>query len=171
MSAPAAPLVVLGIGNVLRGDDGVGVHVVRALQARLATGDLELPPVELVDAGTTGLALLPRIHGSRALLLVDALDLGAAPGTILVLRGEEIPGMDSGTEAFRRTGVADLLATARLSGALPAAVALVGVQPLGIASGVELSPPVRAAVPGAVDAAAAEIRRLDQATRIPGTAV
>ena len=169
MSAPAAPLVVLGIGNLLRGDDGIGVHVVRALEARLASGGLDLPPIELVDAGTTGLALLPRIHGSRALLLVDALDLGAVPGTVLVLRGSEIPGMAAGTEAFRRAGPEDLLASARLAGVLPAAVALVGIQPLGIDAGLDLSPPVRAALPVAVDAAIAEIRRLDRATRSPGT--
>lgn len=169
MSAPTAPLVVLGIGNVLRGDDGVGVHVIRALEARLAGGGLDLPPVEVVEGGTTGLALLPRIHDARALLLVDALDLGAVPGTVLVLRGPEIPGMASGTEAFRRGGLEDLLASARLAAALPTAVGLIGIQPLSIAAGLDLSPPVRAAVPRAVDAAIAEIRRLDRAAGSPGT--
>ncbi len=81
MSASGGPLLVLGIGNVLLRDDGVGVQVVRELEGRVERGELELPPdTELLDGGTLGLDLLPRISDARALLLVDAIDLRASPG-------------------------------------------------------------------------------------------
>lgn len=161
MSAPDGPLLVLGIGNVLLRDEGLGVQVIRELEMRVDRGELVLPPdAELVDGGTLGLDLLPLISDARALLLVDAIDLGDEPGTIRVLRDEAIQGALSGHVSPHQVGIGDLIAAARLMGTLPAAVALVGVQPLEIAVDLELSPPVRAALPGAVEAVIAEIGRL-----------
>ncbi len=164
MSAPDGPLLVLGIGNVLLRDEGVGVQVIRDLEARVERGELALPPdTELLDGGTLGLDLLPRISDARALLLVDAIDLKDEPGTIRILRGPEIQGALSGHVSPHQVGIGDLIAAARLMGTLPNAVVLVGIQPLEIEIGLELSPPVRAALPGAVEAAIAELGRLDGA--------
>lgn len=161
MSAPDGPLLVLGIGNILLRDEGLGVQVIRELETRVDRGELVLPPdTELVDGGTLGLDLLPLISDARALLLVDAIDLGDEPGTIRVLRDEAIQGALSGHVSPHQVGIGDLIAAARLMGTLPVAVALVGVQPLEIAVDLELSPPVRAALPGAVEAAIGEIGRL-----------
>jgi hydrogenase maturation protease len=166
MSAPDGPLLVLGIGNVLLRDEGVGVQVIRELEARVGRGELDLPPdTDLIDGGTLGLDLLPRISDARALLLVDAIDLGDEPGTIRILRGPDIQGALSGHVSPHQVGVGDLIAAARLMGTLPAAVSLVGVQPLEIAVDLALSPPVQAALAGAVDAAIAELGRLDRSAR------
>jgi hydrogenase maturation protease len=169
VSASDGPLLVLGIGNVLLRDEGVGVQVIRELEALAERGELELPPdTELLDGGTLGLDLLPRISDARALLLVDAIDLRDEPGTMRILRGPDIQGALSGHVSPHQVGIGDLIAAARLMGTLPDAVILVGVQPLEIAVGLELSPPVLAALPRAVDAAIGAIAELGRSD--PGAA-
>ena len=156
------PLVVIGVGSVLRSDDGVGVHVIEDLRGRAARDPHLLPEgTELVDGGTLGLDLLRVLPGSRGLLLVDALCLGAAAGTVSVLRGDAILAA-CGTRDGRASGaVGELLAFARLMDWLPSAVALVGIEAADIAPGTILSPAVDGALPAAIDAAIDELRRMD----------
>jgi hydrogenase maturation protease len=169
MSNETGPLVVLGIGNTLLRDDGVGVHVVRELERQVARGDALLPPdTQLVDGGTLGLDLLPLIAGARAVLLVDAALLGGAPGSVSVLRGDALRAPGGSARAVVPAGIDDLLAAARLADVLPAAVALVGVQPGEIAAGLALTGVVRAALPAAIAATVAELRRLDADGATPG---
>ncbi len=142
-------LLVLAVGNELSGDDGLGVHAIRALQSpeRLAA----LPPdVELLDGGTAGLALLPAITGARALVVIDAVDVGAEPGSVHVLTGTDLYA-NLVRLSVHQVGTSDLLAAARLAGGLPDQVVLIGVQPETIATGLELSPAVAAALPAALD--------------------
>ena len=91
MIPTAGPAVVLGVGNVLLRDDGVGVRVLEELR-RLAAVDPAMAPdgTRLVDGGTLGLDLLGTVHGARALLLLDGVSLGLEAGTVTVLRGDEI---------------------------------------------------------------------------------
>ncbi len=162
MSSPVGPLLVLGIGNVLLRDDGVGVHVLRELERRAECGDVALPrDTRLIDGGTLGLDLLPLLAGSRALLLLDAVDLGLAPGSVAVLHGDALRAGARVTRAVLPAGVGDLLAAARLAGVLPAAIALVGVQAGEIAAGLALTADVRAALPAAIARAIDELGRLD----------
>jgi hydrogenase maturation protease len=154
---PDGPLVVLGIGNLLLGDDGLGPIVVREL---VRDGPLDavagtpagLPPgTDLVDGGTTGLALLPTVAGARALVVVDAVDIGGhPPGTVHVLTGPRIGDAYRPRLTAHQVGAGDLIGTARLSGTLPERVALVGVQPESLGLGVGLGPAVTAALPQAV---------------------
>lgn len=148
-ATPQRPLVVLGIGNMLLGDDGVGVHVLRAL---LAEQDAGLPPdTDLVDGGTGGLSLLQIVRDTSALVLVDAVDVGAEPGSVHVLTGDDLyAGLVR--LSVHQLGASDLLSAARLIGGLPAQVVLVGVQPASLEPDVRLSPAVQAALPAAVDA-------------------
>jgi hydrogenase maturation protease len=139
-------VVVLGIGNVLLGDDAVGVHVIRALEA--IRSDLPKRAV-LVDGGTAGLSLLPVIEEANELILVDAVDDGSLPGHVQVLTGRALYA-DPARLSVHEVGTADLISAARLTGVLPSNAALVGVQPGPIAPGLELSPAVAAAVPKAV---------------------
>ncbi len=170
MSAPVGPLLVLGIGNVLLRDEGVGVHLLRELERRAERGDVVLPrDTRLVDGGTAGLGLLPLLAETRAVLLLDAIDLGLAPGAVTVLRGDALRARAGGPRAVQRAGVGDLLAAARLADVLPAAVALVGVQPEEIAVGLALTAAVRAALPAAVAAALAELGRLGADAVAPGS--
>lgn len=148
-SAAPDPVVVLGIGNILLTDDGVGVHVVRAL---LAEDDPGLPPgTELVEGGTGGLSLLPTVRDAGALVLVDAVDLNAEPGSVHVLTGDDLYSRLVRL-SVHQVGASDLLAAARLIGGLPERVVLVGVQTASLATDLRLSPAVAAALPTAVDA-------------------
>ncbi len=155
------PAVVLGVGNVLLSDDGVGVRVVQEL-ARLTADDPRVVPSDtrLVDGGTLGLDLLQVACGARSLLLVDAVNLGLAPGTVTVLRGRAIAA--AGGNGAAPGGVGELLAMGRLMGWLPDQVTLLGIEAGDIGMGVGLSPGVEAAVPAAVEMARVELRALDE---------
>jgi hydrogenase maturation protease len=162
MSHPDGPILVLGIGNVLLRDEGVGVQVVHTLESLAERGDAELPPgTSLLDGGTLGLGLLPLLSDARAVLVVDAVDLGRAPGAVEVIRGHTLRRGQAGHASPHRVGVGDLLAAAQLMGTLPEAVALVGVQPSEIAIGLELTELVRAALPIAVETTLGELWRLE----------
>lgn len=168
MSRPDGPLLVIGVGNVLLRDEGVGVRVARELQRLGSSGHVAVPPgTRVVDGGTLGLDLLPLIEDSRALLLIDAVDLRQAPGTVDVIRGDSLQRSMSGHVSPHQVGIGDLLGAARLMGTLPDAVALVAIQPGGIEIGLELTEAVEAAIPAAVQAAVDELRSLAAAS--PGT--
>lgn len=142
---PESRVVVLGIGNSLLADDGVGVHAIRCLREMLPDAG-----VEWVDAGTLNFTLLRYLENARALVVIDAAELGESPGTVRVYQGGE---MDEMVGAGRRNsvheaGLADLLAMARLKDCLPPRRALITVQPQRIDWGEALSAPVSAALPG-----------------------
>ena len=132
------PTLVLGLGNLVHSDDGLGVHAIQSLQL-----DARVPPgVVLMDGGTQGLALLPHISTFQRLLVIDALDVGEAPGTLVRLEGaalQRLPGKPS----VHQLGFADLMAALELLGELPGEIVLLGVQPLSIDWGTELTAPVR----------------------------
>jgi hydrogenase maturation protease len=157
MSAVLGDAAVLGVGNVLLGDDGVGPRVVGELR-RLARRDAGALPIgtRLVDAGTLGVDALAEVAGAGSVVVVDAVDLGLAPGSVVVLRGAGV------AEAAAHPGVADdgvggLLAMGRLAGWLPDEVSLVGVQVARTTPGTRLSDEVEAAVAGAVMAVCDEL--------------
>ncbi len=153
-----APVLVLGLGNPLLRDDGVGLRLLEGLQAHAAPWGGR---VESVDGGTQGLALLGRMAGRRALVLLDAVALGAAPGTVhrldraTALQLAAVPGSTA-----HEGGAGALLAACDLIGDLPARVAVVGIEPAEVATGIGLSPPVRAGVPEALECARAVVESL-----------
>ena len=149
------PVLVLGVGNLLLADDGLGLELLERL--RLAHGDDER--VEFVDGGTQGLALLPVLAGRRAALLLDAVALGGPAGSLHVLGDLADRPAPSGRGAHEG-GAGGLLAAARLLGDLPREVELVGVEPSEIATRISLSDPVRAALPAAVHAARQRLQGL-----------
>jgi hydrogenase maturation protease len=148
MSGQNGEVLILGIGNILMRDEGVGAHVARYLaRAGEDNGGMLPPDIRAVDGGTLGLDLLPMITEARAVVFVDAVDSGRAPGQVGIWKGPDLePGLSSHLSAHE-IGTADLLALGRLIGSLPQRVALVGIQPGAIEVGVELSPPVQTAVP------------------------
>jgi hydrogenase maturation protease len=149
-------VVIVGIGNVLLRDDGVGVAVVEALRLQLERDPVMLPPgTRLVDGGTLGADLARVAEGAAALILVDGVDLGEEPGTVRVLEGAELmtptpAGAGSGRSDWAPNGIAGLLAVGRLLGSLPERVALVGIQVGEIDFGSGCSAAVTAALPGAL---------------------
>jgi hydrogenase maturation protease len=160
VSDPRGPVLVLGIGNTLMGDEGVGVRVVREL-ASAADG---LPEdARLMDGGTLGLDLLPFLEDARAVLFIDAMEAGATPGSVFVLRGAELEARLNGKLSAHQVGVGDLVAVARLRGTLPRHTSFVGVQPAEVDVGLDLSGPVAAALPELMQTSRAEIAALASA--------
>src|SRR5581483_6021478 len=118
-------------------DDGAGVHAIRRL-----THEPRLPAaVQLVDGGTLGLELLSVASGADLLIVIDAVDLGAAPGTPVRLDGGRLAELEGGGSAHQ-LGLPDLLCALRLLGAEPARTVLLGVQPAFVGLGPDLSPEV-----------------------------
>jgi hydrogenase maturation protease len=139
-----AGTVVLGIGNTLLTDEGAGVHAIRMLEGRPD------PPlaVRFVDGGTLSFTLAGPIAQADNLIVMDAAELGEAPGSVAVFVDEE---MDRflGTRRKRsvhEVGLLDLMQIARLTGCLPARRALIGIQPGCIEWGERPTPPVERAI-------------------------
>jgi len=155
--------VVIGVGNVLLRDDGVGVRVMEELRSAAEHDPTALPSAtRLVDGGTLGLDLLPAVEGARSLLLLDAVDLDQPAGTVSVLRGDDILSAAGTWGGCIPGGIGELLSVARLMGWLPEHVALVGVQVDDTSYGEGLSARVAAALPRAVETARDELRELDE---------
>jgi len=148
-------ILVLGLGNAVMADDGLGVRVVARLQERFRFPE----GVTVLDGGTLGLDLLPRLEGVDRLLIVDALEIGAPPGTVVRLEGEEVPRAFANKLSVHQMGVQDLLAVAELQGHLPGELVVWGAQPGSIEMSVELAPPVAGALEEIVDGVVAELRR------------
>jgi hydrogenase maturation protease len=147
--------LVLGVGNILLSDDGVGVHVIRLLRERYWFPQ----EVEILDGGTLGLDLLPYVEGTDRLLVVDAIQMDAPPGTVARLTGDDVPATLSLKYSPHQMGLSDLMAVARLQGRYPSEVVLLGVQPASLETGLELSPPVAAQVETLVQHVLVELQR------------
>ncbi len=144
-----APVLVLGVGNVLLQDDGAGVHLVTQLEQQGAGWN---GAVEFLEGGTRGLALLEAIAGRSALVMLDAAALGAPPGTVHVRRDEEVLTLSHRGCTAHEGNAGELLAAARLLGELPSRIILVAIEPLLLETGIGLSEPVRQAIPAALGA-------------------
>jgi hydrogenase maturation protease len=138
-------VLVLGLGNTLLADDGVGVHVVRRLAAE-ATGPAGL---RLLDGGTLGFRLMAAITQSQCVIVVDAAQLGERPGTVRLLHKQALDDHVSrgGRMSAHEAGLVDLLTLARLEGWVPARLALLGIQPKIVDWGERLSLPVSRSLP------------------------
>ena len=135
-------ILVLGIGNLVMSDDGVGVKVVQRLQR-----EYRFPPcVELMDGGTLGLDLLPKLENIDRLIIIDAVETGRKAGTCIRLTGEELPIALETKLSPHQMGLKDLLAVSQLMGHSPREMILIGVQPGSIEMDTELTPDVEAAV-------------------------
>ena len=135
------PTLILGLGNLVHSDDGLGVHAIQSLQS-----NPDFPPgAVLMDGGTQGLALLPHISAFQRLLVIDALDVGEAPGTVVRLEGDALKHLP-GKPSVHQLGFADLMVALELLGETPEEIVMLGVQPQTIDWGTELSEPVRVAL-------------------------
>ncbi len=140
--------LVLGVGNVLLGDDGLGVRA-----AELFNKTYDLPGnVECIDGGTAGVNLLSTIEKFNHVIIIDAVSSGSPPATVHRFGPEDLGSAPRGTTAHG-LGVKELLALARFDGARPE-ITLIGVVPRDVNPGVRLSPPVAGALPEAARMAA-----------------
>jgi len=158
-------ILVLGVGNLIMSDDGIGVRVVQRLLERYS-----FPAgVRVVDGGTLGLDLLPMLEGVEKLLLIDAVETGTASETICRLSGAEIPRAMKTRLSPHQAGLQDLLLLAELQGHLPGETVLLGVRPETIGLGLTLSAQVASCLDPLVALALEELERwgvkADPATR------
>jgi hydrogenase maturation protease len=140
MNADHSRTVVLGLGNMLMADDGVGL----AALARLEEEWFIPRDIELVDGGTWGMNLLPVIEHADRVLILDAIDLGDPPGTLIRLEGDEIPRFLGMKLSPHQVDLREVLALAELRGTLPGQVIALGIQPARVEMSTTLSPEIAA---------------------------
>jgi hydrogenase maturation protease len=145
-------LVVIGIGQALRGDDSAGLQAVRLWQQTYPQSANQANVyVELAEM--PGLGLLSLLEGTQYALLVDAVHSGAQPGTVMLLTEADLAGPDLGSSSAHGWGVAETLSLGRrlTPHQMPDRIELVGIEAGELGMGERLSPQVTAALPGASD--------------------
>jgi len=153
MTGSSPNILILGIGNLLWADEGFGVRCVELLNERYRFPD----SVRLMDGGTQGIYLVQHVQQADCLIVFDAVDYGLAPGTLKLVRDDEVPRfMGAKRMSLHQTGFQDVLALAAFTGAYPRELLLVGVQPAELEDfGGSLREPVRAQLEPALEIALA----------------
>lgn len=148
--------LVLGVGNTILTDEGVGPWVVERLRAL----NPDAPGITWMDGGTLSFSIAASVEDAEYLIVVDATELKAEPGTVRVFVDEDMDRMLGGHgRSIHEVGLMDLLNIARLTERLPQHRALVGIQPGVVDWGTEPTPAVGAAMPAAARAVADLIRQ------------
>lgn len=139
------PILVMAVGNLLRGDDGFALAVLEELE------QLELPAeVELFDAGTSAIDLMEIFNGRQRLIVLDAVRGGQAPGTLYRFSPEEVEAGELPMNSLHQVGLLETLKLGELVDCKPESTVVIGVQPDATALGIGLSVAVQNAVPKAV---------------------
>ncbi len=145
--------VLLGVGNILLSDEGIGVHAVREVEAQY-----EIPPgVEVIDGGTSAMDCLDRIAESDFLLIADCVRSGRDPGTLIRLGEGELQAFFRTKISPHQVGLSDVLATLAVHGLSPRRTVLIGAEPKSFAVGLEPTPELAATLPSMVEALVAEL--------------
>lgn len=153
---------VLSLGNVLMSDDGIGSAVLRAFHEQYVVG----PDVEVMDLGTPGLDLSPWLADADCVILIDTVNAPLPPGSLRLYKKSDllshVPGVRVGPHD---PGVKETLLALEFAGRAPRVVELIGIVPAVTTMGLELSPAVEAAIPAAVAAVVASLKRAGVAVR------
>ncbi len=154
----AGDTLILGVGNPLQGDDGVGIVAVQQIAARP-----DLPAgVDVLDGGTAGLGLIPVLEQYRRVILVDAVQMGERPGTVRRFTWEDVRLRQQGRAlSLHQSDLNEALALAEALQCLPPELIVFGVQPQHIDWDQPLSDAVQQALPGLIDALMTEVRSIN----------
>jgi hydrogenase maturation protease len=135
---------VIGVGNILLKDDGIGVRVAEYIKEK----KLLPPQIDIVDGGTGGLQLMPMIKDEDCLIIIDAVKGGDRPGSIYRFTIDDIPVHIAQKTSLHELGLQEVFALMDLSeGKRPETVIIIGIEPGEVNYGMELSPELKAAVP------------------------
>ena len=146
-------IVVLGAGNILLTDEGLGVRAIERLPLSYC-----LPPaIRIIDGGTSGMEMLEDLEGLDALIMVDAIRAGKPPGTPIHLAGDAVPVFFRSKLSPHQVSICDVLASLEFAGHAPHDLVLIGVEPRNLELGLELSPQVAARVPDMVAMAVVQL--------------
>jgi hydrogenase maturation protease len=149
-------IIVLGVGNILLSDEGVGVRAVERLKH-----DYRLPPtVEVIDGGTSAMEMLDDLAGADHLIIVDAVRSGRAPATMVRIADEDVPVFFKTKLSPHQIGLSDVLATLELIGERPGRITVIGIEPVALDTAMALTPQVEALLPKVVDQLVKELRQL-----------
>ncbi len=143
--------IILGLGNTLNTDEGLGVHCLQPLRERLK----DFPAIDILDGGVLGLDLLPLVESCSHLLILDAVDACKPPGTVIELSRDEIPLFSRLKLSWHQVTFQEVLEFADVRGNLPGHLHIVGAQPADTSTGFGLSPIIAPLVPELVDRAVA----------------
>ena len=147
LSPTSHKIVVLGLGNLLFSDEGMGIHAIRRI---LREGGLPTE-VDVVDGNTMGIELLNHVESATHLLIIDAVDISGKGGSLCTLKGKEIPMFQGVKISQHQQSFKEILGIALLRRRLPEHLALVGVQPVNLDWGTDLSAQVDAAMEEVLD--------------------
>ncbi len=148
------PILVLGIGNILLRDEGVGVRVIERMREMPVPED-----VELVDGGTAGADLLEVLAERRKVIVIDAVQSECEPGTVLRFTADELVRPDGVGMSLHEVGLGESLIMTRQLGCEPEDVVVFGITPKNIESGLELTEEIAASVPKVIELVLAEIAK------------
>ena len=147
-----APILVLGVGNILLSDEGVGVRVVEAMQ------QMKMPEnVEVLDGGTASMALLDTLRDRDRVIVIDAVKGNHHPGTIYRFTPADISVQREIATSLHQLDLLDALAQLEFLGRPPRDVVLYGIEPKDIGLSLELTPEVRAAIPRVIELVLSEL--------------
>jgi hydrogenase maturation protease len=164
MSAAAQmkKVLVMGIGNTLLQDDGIGVHVTELFKSSQESR----ANLDVLDGGTIGLSLLPEIEDADAVIIVDASEIGERPGTMKIFRDREIDQQLSGKRrSVHEVALYDLFSAAAIRGRSPKERVLIAIQPASTELGLEPTPAVKASIPLACETITSLTRRWQDEAR------
>ncbi len=136
MSNQGKKILLIGMGNVLMQDEGVGVRAVEELESRYLIPE----DVTVLDGGTTGMELFEPMRNCEQLIVADGVNTGAPPGTIVRIADEEIPAFFQTKISNHQLGLSDLLALLRLKAEAPESVVIIGMVPHSLENKLGLSP-------------------------------
>ena len=136
------PIMVIGVGNSIQMDDGIGIHVLNELKK------YDLPEeAELFDGGTLGIDLMPYIEGREKLIFIDSVKADEKPGTIFKFEPDDLNYDDAPKTSVHQIGLIDSLQMISMIGKAPEKIVIFGVQPKTIDWGEELSPELKLSIP------------------------
>ena len=154
--------VVLGIGNTILTDEAAGVRAVELLEQ-----GYQIPEdVLVIDGGTSGMEMIEDLSDLDFLIVIDVVKTGAAPGTVVKIAGDEIPVFFRRKLSPHQIALPDVLASLELLDAMPKEIVVLGVEPISLELGMEMTPTIAEQVPVLVEMAVAELRARLPARRV-----
>jgi len=154
MNMPPRNILILGVGNLLLTDDGFGVHVVNALKSHTFPDT-----VKLLDAGVASHQLIPVLHETDLLIVVDAVEAGDIPGSLFKFSPDDLQFTSGQMSSLHQLSLTDVLQMTELTGKRPETV-IIAVQPKSVSTwSLELSDEVKAVVPKAIDLVMEELKK------------
>ena len=156
-----ADVLVIGMGNVLMQDEGIGVRAVEELESRYDVKSAPGKVVDLMDGGTTGTELLEPMRGVKHLIVADAINTGDPAGTIVRIADEQVPAFFQTKLSNHQLGLSDLLALLSLQGQSPEHITIIGMVPHHLENKLGLSPEAQSGLDDMVEQLVKELRAID----------